>query len=85
MRPVVISVVVCAIVCGGCGILSSLPDLAALVQVFSSGAWSSFSSFEQGEMVGRVIGGPGSGLCCGGSLGLIVGFVIKALMGKPVD
>ncbi len=83
MRPVILSVVICSILCGGCGILSSLPDLLALTQVLSSGGWGSFTSFEQGQMVGRVIGGPGSGLCCGGSLGLIVGFAVRAMSGKP--
>lgn len=77
-KTVLLTSLVFFLLCGGFGCFTALPTLIGFIHSVGAGHFGAMSSFEQGNLVGRLIGGP----LCGGTLGLLFGALVGFLIAK---
>ena len=83
LAAVALGALVCALLCAGLGTLTALPSAVGLMHAIGAGHYGAMPPFEQGQLVGRVLGGPCSGLLCGALGGALVGWALHKVTGGP--
>ena len=81
LAAVAIGALVCALLCGGLGAATAIPSVIGLFHAIGAGHYGAMPPFEQGQLVGRVIGGPCSGMVCGALAGALVGWALHKASG----
>lgn len=79
LRSVLLWVAVFSLFCGLFGTCTASPSIIALQQGLWSGHYFQMRPFDQGQLVGRVIGGPCTGILCGMMVGGIVGMLARKI------